>query len=349
VARIAGFFVKNYFQPFKSLSMKWRNRAGKIGRYLLLLFVLLNVALFFHAWKLTHFTSANEPFVPVEKLNPVAQLSMLFTGMNNPKSTNDAVPKVPYQQLSLTMDDGRVLDAWNIPLAGSKGVVILFHGFRGHKSSMLAEADFMRAEGYSTFLIDFTGHGDSKGAYSTLGYHEAEEVQYTFNYVKQLYPRQGVVLLGSSMGAVAISRAVGVLGIKPDKVILEAPFGSMVQATSNRFNIAHLPSFPLSQLLVFWGGVQQGFWGFGHNPEQYAQHIKVPTLLLYGEQDRKVTMKETLRIYAQLAGPKNLHIFKNCAHGSFCENELQEWAGVVGTFLCKDTYTQNGITCANGY
>ena len=66
----------------------------------------------------------------------------------------------------------------------------------------------------------------------------------------------------------------------------------------------------MPRLLLFWGGIQNGFWGFSHNPVEYAKNIDCPTLLLYGEKDKSVSQKEIKEIFANLKGPKKLTIYK---------------------------------------
>ena len=43
--------------------------------------------------------------------------------------------------------------------------------------------------------------------------------------------------------------------------------------SSDRFHSMKIPSFPMAVLLDFWGGVQNGFWAFGHNPTAYARSV----------------------------------------------------------------------------
>lgn len=106
------------------------------------------------------------------------------------------------------------------------------------------------------------------------------------------------------MGAVVILRADAELGVRPTANILECPHGSMRQTAYNRFTSMHVPAFPMADLLVFWGGVQNGFWAYGLNTEHYASQIRTPTLLLWGTADPRVTRAETDTIFAHLAAPK---------------------------------------------
>jgi pimeloyl-ACP methyl ester carboxylesterase len=180
-------------------------------------------------------------------------------------------------------------------------------------------------------MIDFLGHGNSQGMQTTMGYAESEQVKMAYKYVKA-HDTGKVIVFGSSMGAVAALRAVAKDSIQPDMLLLEAPFGSMLQATKNRFAMLDVPSFPISQLTVFWGGLQEGYWGFANQPIQYAKQVDMPVLLMYGVKDRKVTLKETQAIFANLKTQKQLHLFANSGHEDFCVTEPEEFAATVRLF-----------------
>jgi hypothetical protein len=85
-------------------------------------------------------------------------------------------------------------------------------------------------------------------------------------------------------------------------IILECPFGTLYKTTCARFDNMGVPAFPMAGILLFWGSVQNGFWAFSHQPEEYAKAVKCPALLLYGEKDEKVSRKEIDIIFENLAG-----------------------------------------------
>ena len=135
------------------------------------------------------------------------------------------------------------------------------------------------------------------------------------------------------MGAVVILRADAELGVRPTANILECPHGSMRQTAYNRFTSMHVPAFPMADLLVFWGGVQNGFWAYGLNTEHYASQIRTPTLLLWGTADPRVTRAETDTIFAHLAGPKARHDFPGVGHEPYWKCYPADWEQQVREFL----------------
>src|SRR5690606_37877713 len=144
----------------------------------------------------------------------------------------------------------------------------------------------------------------------TIGFKEGRDVKATFDFVKKTYPNQQVILFGCSMGAASIMKSIEQFHIKPDKIILECPFGSMIQTAKNRFDAMGVPATPFAHWLIFYGGLQTGFNAFSHNPEDYAKEINIPTALFAGANDERVTRPEIDNIYSNLNGEKVLGIFK---------------------------------------
>lgn len=159
---------------------------------------------------------------------------------------------------------------------------------------MLERAYVFVDSGYQVLLPDFMGAGGSEGNQCTIGYREADNVKACVDYVQQSGERN-IYLMGTSMGAAAIMRACSIYVLPVKGLILECPFGSMRQTVRNRFEMTGVPTFPLADLLVFWGGAQNGFNAFGHNPEDYARKIHIPVLLLCGGEDDRVRSFEIRR------------------------------------------------------
>ena len=91
----------------------------------------------------------------------------------------------------------------------------------------------------------------------------------------------------------------------------------------------------MAGLLVFWGGVQNGFWAFSYKPEEYAKKVTCPALLLYGEKDEKVSREEIDIIYSNMKGEKYLKTFPLAAHEDYLVKYKDEWTKEIETFLAK--------------
>jgi dipeptidyl aminopeptidase/acylaminoacyl peptidase len=297
---------------------------------LVVLFLIVNGIAFMHAYRFTHFVENDRAFVKPDSLDWTQKANIILAGVYNPRPTLNSAPSRPYKVLQIASEG--YLEAWEIKVPNSKGTVLMFHGYRSEKSSLLSRAEVFLNNGFNTILIDFHGSGGSEGNSTSIGYHEAKQVRDAFHAIHHSRPGK-IHLFGISMGSVAILKAIDSYNITPDGIIIECPFGNLLQTVNARFDIMGVPKFPLSNLLTFWGGVQHGYWAFSHNPIDYAQSVKCPTLLLFGELDNRVSLEETNAIFQNLKGDKKLITYPNEGHELFTETNRKQWQKDVKQFL----------------
>lgn len=298
----------------------------------IVLFVLLNIVVIFHAYKFTHYYDKGEVVIkPKESKTGWDKTTDLLFGFDAVKQQNTGADTA-FETVTFSTENGIDLEAWHMRVDSSIGTVAIFHGHGGKKSAHLPEAAHFRKLGYNTLLVDFRAHGGSKGNTCTIGFKESEDVKLAYDYLV----RQGeknIILYGVSMGASTITKAVKDYAISPAKIILDMPFGSLESAVEGRLKIMKLPTQPLGTLLTFWGGTIRGFWAFDHDPYEYATAIKAPVLLQWGRQDPRVTEKETIDIFNNISTPKKMVVYEQSGHESFCKKENAKWTAEINTFL----------------
>lgn len=310
--------------------MKKRILFVRIIWILTVAFVFINTIAFFHAYKFTHYAveKADKTKSP-EQLTTVGKIEAILFGVGNPKPVNESFPVQEYETITLQTEEK--IEGWYVRAADARGTVILFHGYSAEKSSMLDKADEFNKLGFNTLIIDFRGCGGSDGNITTIGFNEARDVKAAFDYISGKGETE-IFLMGTSMGAVAILKAIADYDPALSGIIIECPFGSMYQTVCSRFNLMNFPSFPMAGLLVFWGGIQNNFWAFGHQPVEYAKSVTCPVLLLYGEQDKNVSRKEIDEIFLNLNGKKTLKTYKLAGHEDYLLKYREEWVEDVRAF-----------------
>ena len=297
--------------------------------------VALNGVVALHAWRFTHYgRKAVARTSSPEQLGRAQRAWVLLTGFRNPKPENVLQPDFAVQDVEIHGPNGR-LAAWYGAVPDARGTVVICHGYTSSRGKFLPEARAFRQLGYSVLLLDFSGSGDSQGYQVTIGYREAADVVAAADWVRTQQPAAPLVLYGASMGAVAILRAEAELGLRATVNILECPYGSMLQTARNRFVAMRVPPFPLANLLVFWGGVENGYWAFNLRGTEYARRVATPTLLMWGEADPRVTRAETDSVFAHLAGPKERVDFAEVGHESYLVRQPEKWRAAVGDWLDK--------------
>jgi alpha-beta hydrolase superfamily lysophospholipase len=297
----------------------------------------INGIAWMHAHKMTHYVDVGQRTGKPESLFWINKLQILLTGVEVPRPVNRQTPQdygLAYETHRIAVANQTELEAWFMPHSQSRGVAIAFPGYAASKAGILAPAKILHELGYDVLLVDFRGAGGSTGSDTTLGVREAEDVVHAVAYAKQHWAGRSILLYGASMGAVAVMRAIAVEGITPTAVILESPFDSLLNTVRHRFAAMGVPSFPAAELLVFWGGVQQGIDGFAHNPAEYAKAIRCPVLLMQGEADKRVTVPDAAAIFANLPGQKAFVVFPQAiGHGSLAQDDASQWRQQAQQFL----------------
>lgn len=302
----------------------------------LLAFMLLNGLAWRHARSMMIFAPEGSRTQSPEELKGWAKVNVLLNGVHLPRPESPLTPTAlapDAVECSIPVDKAITLCAWHLDRGPHSPLVILFHGYTMEKSLLLTEAHAFIEMGASALLVDFRGSGGSSEAYTSLGVVESEDVAAVMRYAKQHFTNRRIILFGQSMGSAAILRAISVQGIAPDGIILESVFDSMLVTIRNRFRAMNIPSFPAAECLVFWGGRLWGFNGFAHNPVDYAGSVKIPTLMMHGEDDPRARISEGRRVYEALAGPKEFKVFPQTGHGSYVSSHPADWKRTVEAWM----------------
>jgi uncharacterized protein len=110
------------------------------------------------------------------------------------------------QDVSFTASDGVRLHSWLVIASPNAPTIILAHGFKGTRVSMLPWARFLSAAGYNVLLFDDRGCGQSDGWGIGLGSTEPNDVIGAVRYLKSRSD-----LTNRRYGALGVSLGAGVV------------------------------------------------------------------------------------------------------------------------------------------
>jgi uncharacterized protein len=208
---------------------------------------------------------------------------------------------------------GSMLSGWFIRGESGRGVVVLMHGIRSSRLSMLERARFLHRTGYGVLLFDFQGHGESAGEHLTFGALEREDARAAVDYVRTQAPGERVGVIGASLGGAAALLAEPPLAV--DAMVLEMVYTTIDKAVANRLAL-HLgsASAPLAPLLT-----AQLRWRVGVDPSVLrpvvaAAYVRTPKLFIGAERDQHTTLQDSLDLYHGAADPKELWIVPGASH-----------------------------------
>ena len=123
---------------------------------------------------------------------------------------------------------GSLLRGWMVPGEPGACSMVLMHGFRSDRRSLIDRARFLGKAGYHVLLFDFQGHGESDGDRTTFGGLERLDAIAAVEFVRARLPDEPVGCLGISMGGAAAVLAPG--GLEVDALVLEAVFPTIESA-----------------------------------------------------------------------------------------------------------------------
>ena len=308
-----------------------RNWVGRLAWSAAGVLALFSFVLFNQSYRFTHFDAEAAPAGPPSGLT-VAKYALL--GLPNSRPVDGPVPDTAYQNVGLVAADSTRLAAWYVAVAQPRGTVVLFHGYHSERAGLATEARYFRRLGFNTLQVDFRGSGASEGNYTSVGYDEGQDVKAAYDWAFRQNVNQKIYLFGVSMGAVAVLRGMSQYqDMRPQGLVLECPFGTILDASKGRLRTLHAPEEPLAHLIVFTGSLQNGFWGFNHDAVAYARTVRVPTLLQWGAQDPRVTRQETDAVFAALRGSKQLVVYPGAQHESYARQDPARWQTSVAEFL----------------
>lgn len=228
-----------------------------------------------------------------------------------PRVRTASRPPARYQEVRIR-SSGLALRGWLSPGESGKTAVVIVHGLGDTLESYQEHADPFIERGHRVLLLDLRGHGGSEGRTTTLGGLESEDVRAAIDFLKA---EEGVVLVGHSMGAVAVLLAAA--DRKDVRVVVaEAPFDSY------RGTIAHhakllfgLPSWvPLIPIAIRLAELRAGFDADAVDAVAAASGIEAPLLAIVDGDDRRMPEPVVRRVVDAHRGPKKLWVAEGVGH-----------------------------------
>jgi pimeloyl-ACP methyl ester carboxylesterase len=249
---------------------------------------------------------------------------------------NRLVPTAPvpreYRELLLA-SEGLRLRAWLSVGSSERPAVVVVHGLGDSLEGYLEHARVFSERGHTVLLVDLRGHGGSEGSCTTLGARERVDVGAAMDALRRLdLAKQGIVLMGHSMGAVAVLLAAA--EAKDARgVIVEAPYDTYRHTVTHHANLyykvpAWAPIIPLAIAAAEW---RAGFDADDVDAVAAAARISAPLFAIADGLDQRMPESDVRRVYDAHHGPKRLWVAPGVDHlGAIA---LRDYWPRVGAFL----------------
>ena len=249
--------------------------------------------------------------------------------------TNHAVdrPKdLAVEPIKFPSASGATLSGWVVEGLTNRGVVVLMHGVRADKSTLVGRAKFLSRAGYAVLMFDFQAHGESPGSMITFGYLESRDAVASVQLVHKLFPGKPVGVIGISLGGAAAVLADPPLDVQA--MVLEMMYPTIEEATKDRIEMRLGPlGRVLSPLLTAQIPGRAGCKPKDLRPIGQVANITVPKLFLAGTADRDTKFSEAQEIYAAAAGSKQIMPFDGAQHEDLLDFAPGRYQKAVLDFL----------------
>jgi uncharacterized protein len=247
-------------------------------------------------------------------------------------SIGDAPTDLAAENVQFQSRSGANIKGWFIRGQTGAGAVILMHGNRANRLSMLGRARFLANAGFSVLLFDFQAHGESSGDQITFGYLESNDAQAAVEFMRAKAPGERIGVIGVSMGGAATLLASPPLNV--DAMVLEEVYSTLDQAASNRLT-SRLGGWSriLTPLLTWQFRMRSGVSVDALQPIQKVGEIAIPKLFIASAQDRHTTLEESQRMFDAAAGPKELWIVEGAGHVDLHALKKEEYERRVLSFF----------------
>ncbi len=107
-------------------------------------------------------------------------------------------------QIASIPGSGHAIAGWWVDQGGESPVVLLLHGVRADRSSMVSRAQLLIRHGFSVLLIDLQAEGETPGEAITLGHRESRDVVAARDWIRSQAPGRRIGVIGESMGGASV-------------------------------------------------------------------------------------------------------------------------------------------------
>jgi len=224
------------------------------------------------------------------------------------------------------------VEGWFVAAHAGAPCMLLMHGVRGDRRSMIERARLLRRAGYSSLLFDFQAHGASPGRHITFGHLESANARAGLALLRSKFACAKVGAIGQSLGGAASLLGEGPLRV--DLLILESVYPTIEEAVADRLRI-RLGSVGalLAPVLTLQLKPLLGVDGSALRPISRIGAYHGPLLIISGAEDQHTRQDETLRLYEAANQPKELWMVAGAAHVDLQRFAPEQYEARVLAFL----------------
>jgi len=204
-----------------------------------------------------------------------------------------------YRPVTFLSADHLQLNGWFIPADGAHGIILFCHGNGGSISNLLETVDIFHKLGFSSFVFDYRGYGQSEGTPSETGTYLDGQAAWDHLVNMEHIAPSDIIVYGRSLGAAIAARLSS--RYIPRACILESGFTSIKNMAE-----AMYPFFPTSLVCRF-----------EYNTQADVQKITCPLLIIHSEEDTVIPFSHGRALFTSAPEPKTFLRIKGNHNNGF--------------------------------
>ncbi len=223
-----------------------------------------------------------------------------------------------YEDLYFDTSDGVRINGWFVPHPKGDTTLLWFHGNSGNLGGRIIPIEkFHRHLKVNILAIDYRGYGRSEGTLSEEGTYLDAVGAYDYLTTRPDIDAGRIIVFGRSLGtAVAVELATR---RNPYGLILEAPFSSVRDMARKTF-----PWLPIGSFLKIH-----------YDSLSKMPQLKVPLLVLHGDQDNIVPYTQGRRVFEAAPEPKTFYTIQGAGHNNTHRKGGGEYFRTISGFIEK--------------
>ena len=207
--------------------------------------------------------------------------------------------------------DGESIVVWYSAPPQNRPTILYFHGNAGEIGDRDERLKFYQANGYGACFVSYRGFGGSTGAPTEAGIMTDAESAYSW-LLDQGVSAKTIALVGESLGTgvavqIAARHDIGAIA-------LEAPYTTTADIAAP----------------IYWWLPVRLLMRDQFRSVDYVTGLNAPLLMTHGDADQVIPVDLGKRLFAAVAGPKELNIVPGGDHNSI--HEKTTWAREVEFF-----------------
>jgi fermentation-respiration switch protein FrsA (DUF1100 family) len=241
------------------------------------------------------------------------------------------------EPIAIPSTSGAILSGWFVAGRPGTGAVVLMHGFRRNRLSMIERARLLSAAGLSVLLFDFQAHGESTGSRITFGRLESLDARAAVAFMQRRLPGERIGAVGTSLGGAAALLGPGSLPV--DALVLESVYPDLVTATANRIRSVLGPVLSvifeptLTELFKLLLPVTLNLNLEGLRPIDRIAEVTAPVLVISGTSDAHTRIGEARAMFDRARDPKLFWAVHGAGHVDLEAFAASEYRDHVLPFL----------------